>query len=208
MIDHFQVSTLAGFGLDRKPLAVRAAGAIMQYLKETQAGALAQFTSLRSYSTSEFMALDPATRRNLELTDTLRGKDARSVSLLGVLDGTRTAMGGRLLRSWLSQPLLDRAALEQRLDRVQLFFDDALLRAKTPRLAEAMPDLERAVGRVISGHAVPRDLVAIRSALQIVPNLARVSGTLRQTGRLILRPMCSICSSARSSKSRPTRRRA
>jgi DNA mismatch repair protein MutS len=173
--DHFQVTTLAGFGLDRKPLAVRAAGAIVQYLQETQAGVLAQFTSLRSYATSEFMTLDPATRRNLELTDTLRGKDAtRSVSLLSVLDHTRTAMGSRLLRAWLSQPLLDRAALEQRLDRVQVFFDDALLRAKVRELLKQVPDLERAVGRIISGHAAPRDLVAIRAALQIVPDLDRV----------------------------------
>jgi DNA mismatch repair protein MutS len=174
LIDHFQVTTLAGFGLDRQPLAVRAAGAILHYLKETQAGALAQFTSLRSYSTGEFMALDPATRRNLELTDALHGKDTRNVSLLGVLDGTRTPMGGRLIRSWLSQPLLDRAALEQRLDRVQQFFDDTLLRAKVRELLKATPDLERAVGRVISGHAVARDLVAIRSALQIVPSLVTV----------------------------------
>ena len=121
------------------------------------------------------MALDPATRRNLELVDTLRGKDtSRSVSLLSVLDQTRTAMGGRLLRAWLSQPLLDRAALEQRLDRVQLFFDDALLRAKTRELLKAMPDLERAVSRVIGGHAAPRDLVAIRSTLENVPNLMSV----------------------------------
>jgi DNA mismatch repair protein MutS len=153
---------------------MRAAGAILQYLKETQAGALAQFISLRSYSTGEFMALDPATRRNLELTDALHGKDARTLSLLGVIDCTRTAMGGRLIRSWLSQPLLDRAALEQRLDRVQLFVDDALLRAKVRELLKSIPDLERAVGRVISGHAAPRDLVAIRSALQIIPNLVNV----------------------------------
>jgi DNA mismatch repair protein MutS len=173
LLDHFQVSTLAGFGLDKKPLAIRAAGAIIQYLKETQSGALAQLNSLHSYSTSEFMALDPATRRNLELTDTLRGKDNK-LSLLGVLDQTRTAMGGRLLRSWLSQPLLDRPALEARFNRVHVFFDDALLRAKLRELLKPMPDLERAVSRVISGHAVPRDLVAIRTALQIVPNLVRV----------------------------------
>jgi DNA mismatch repair protein MutS len=174
LLDHFQVTTLAGFGLDRKPLAVRAAGAILHYLKETQAGALAQFTSLRSYSTGEFMALDPATRRNLELTDALHGRDTRSVSLLGVLDATRTAPGGRLIRAWLSQPLLDRAALEQRLDRVQVFFDNALLRAKLRDVLKGMPDLERAVGRVVSNHAASRDLAAIRSALQIVPNLVTV----------------------------------
>ncbi len=174
LIDHFQVTTLAGFGLDRKPLAVRAAGAILQYLKETQAGALAQFTGLRSYSISEFMVLDPATRRNLELTDALHGKDARSASLLAVLDGTRTALGGRLIRSWLSQPLLDRAALEQRLGWVQRFYGDALLRANVRELLKSIPDLERAVGRVISGHAAARDLVAIRSALENIPNLDKI----------------------------------
>lgn len=175
--DHFQVSTLTGFGLDRKPLAVRAAGAIVQYLKETQAGALAQLTGLRSYATSEFMALDPATRRNLELTDTLRGKDgARGVSLLSVLDKTQTAMGGRLLRAWLSQPLLDRAALEQRLDRVQRFFDDASLRAKTRDLLKSIPDFERAVNRVVGGAATPRDLTTIRAALEAVPHLRQVVG--------------------------------
>jgi DNA mismatch repair protein MutS len=171
------VSTLTGFGLDRKPLAVRAAGAIVQYLKETQAGALAQLTGLRSYTTSEFMALDPATRRNLELTDTLRGKDgARGVSLLSVLDKTQTAMGGRLLRAWLSQPLLDRAALEQRLDRVQRFFDDASLRAKTRDLLKSIPDFERAVNRVVGGAATPRDLTTIRAALEAVPHLRQVVG--------------------------------
>ena len=172
--DHFQVATLAGFGLDRKPLATRAAGAIVQYLRETQAGTLAQFTSLHSYATSEFMALDPATRRNLELTDGLRGKESpRSVSLLGVIDQTRTAMGGRLLRAWLSQPLLDRAALEQRLDRVQRFYDDALLRAKVRELLKSIPDLERAVSRIIGGHAAPRDLIAIRATLEMIPSLAK-----------------------------------
>jgi DNA mismatch repair protein MutS len=102
--------------------------------------------------------------------------------LLAVLDCTRTAMGGRLIRSWLSQPLLDRAALEQRLDLVQLFCDDALLRAKTRELLKSIPDLERAVGRVVSGHAAPRDLVAIRSALQVIPNL-RCFGTRKAGAR-------------------------
>ncbi len=186
--DHFQTSTLAGFGLDAQPLAIRAAGVIIQYLKETQAGALAQFNSLRSYSTSEFMTLDPATRRNLELTDTLRGRDAK-LSLLGVIDLTRTAMGGRLIRSWLSQPLLDRSSLEQRLDRVQAFYTDTTLRAKTRELLKSMPDLERAVGRVVSNNAAPRDLVAIRSALEIVPNLPEV---LKPPGGFPLDPVPDI----------------
>jgi DNA mismatch repair protein MutS len=178
LLDHFQTSTLAGFGIDGQSLAIRAAGAIGQYLRETQPGALAQLSSLHSYSTERFMALDPATRRNLELTETLRERKVPG-SLLGVLDATCTAMGGRLLRAWLSQPLLDRAELEARLDRVQAFFDDALTRAKTRQVLKEMPDLERAVGRVVSGSAAPRDMVAIRRALELVPGLQHAISNLQ-----------------------------
>ncbi len=178
LLDHFQTATLAGFGIDGQSLAVRAAGAIGQYLRETQPGALAQLSSLRAYATDRFMALDPATRRNLELTETLRERKVHG-SLLGVLDATRTAMGGRLLRAWLSQPLLDRAELEARLDRVQAFFDDALARAKTRDVLKDIPDLERAVGRVVSGNAAPRDMAAIRRTLERVPDLQLATSNLQ-----------------------------
>ncbi len=182
LLDHFEVSTLAGFGIDGQSLAIRAAGAIGQYLRETQPGALALLSSLRAYATDRFMALDPATRRNLELTETLRERKTHG-SLLGVIDATRTAMGGRLLRAWISQPLLDRAELEARLDRVQSFFDDALTRARTRDGLKEMPDLERAVGRVVSGHAAPRDMLAIRRALERVPDLQRAISNLTQASR-------------------------
>ncbi len=100
LLDHLQVSTLQAFGCEGQPLAVCAAGAIVQYLRETQVAGLAQITSLSTYSTAMFMTLDPATRRNLELTESLRGGGVRG-SLLGVLDATRTPMGARLLRAWL-----------------------------------------------------------------------------------------------------------
>ena len=177
LLDHFDVATLAGFGIDGQSLAIRAAGAISQYLRETQPGALAQLSSLRSYSTERFMALDPATRRNLELTETIRERKTQG-ALLGVLDATRTAMGGRLLRARISQPLLDRAELEMRLDQVQAFFADALTRAKTREVLKGIPDLERAVGRAVSGSAAPRDMVAIRRALQLIPDLQSAIGHL------------------------------
>src|SRR5512135_701142 len=189
--DHFQTATLAGFGLDSQPLAIRAAGAIIQYLQEAQPGALAQFNSLRSYSTSEFMTLDPATRRNLEIVDTLRGRDNK-LSLVGVIDMTRTAMGSRLIRWWLSQPLLDRASLEQRLYLVQAFFDDTLLRAKLRELLKSMPDLERAVGRVVSGNAAPRDLMGIRAALEILPDLINLAQSLKVPHGLTLDPTADV----------------
>jgi len=111
LLDHFKVSTLQAFGCEGQPLAVRAAGAIVQYLHETQLAGLAQITSLFTYSTAAFMTLDPAARRNLELTEAIRGGGAHG-SLLGVLDLTRTPMGARLLRAWLGQPLLERPRLE------------------------------------------------------------------------------------------------
>ena len=111
LLDHFGAASLAGFGCEDKPLAVRAAGGLLQYLQETQKDGLAQITGLRTYSTAEFMTLDEATRRNLELTESIRGGTVQG-SLLGVLDATLTPMGGRELRRRLSQPLLDVAALE------------------------------------------------------------------------------------------------
>lgn len=170
LLDHFQVGTLAGFGCEGQPLAVCAAGAIIQYLRETQIQGLKQITGLATYSTSAFMTLDAATRRNLELTETIRGKSSQG-SLLGVLDSTRTPMGARLLRAWLSQPLLDRAQIEARLDRVAALAQDTLARESAIAALKTMPDLERQATRVLSGAATPRDLLAIRRALEQAPAL-------------------------------------
>jgi len=111
---HFEASTLDGAGLKNRRLAIRAAGAILQYIKETEPNALSLLKNLRVYSLSEFMTLDAATRRNLELTETLRG--ATEGSLLGVLDRCVTPMGKRLLRQWVSQPLLDAKGIRRRQD--------------------------------------------------------------------------------------------
>ncbi len=167
LLDHFRVSTLEGFGCEGKPLAIRAAGAIIQYLQETQKGSLAQLTTLRTYSTERFMVLDPATRRNLELTETLRERKTQG-SLLGVLDRTLTPMGGRLLRARLAQPLVDRKAIEARLDEVAAFVDDGVLRARVRESLKDFPDLERLANRVLGSIATPRDLVGIRRALEAV----------------------------------------
>jgi len=181
LLDHFQVSTLAGFGCEGQPLAIRAAGAIVQYLRETQMQGLAQITGLTTYSTSVFMTLDAATRRNLEITETIRGKVTHG-SLLGVLDATRTPMGARLLRMWLSQPLLDRGKVEARLERVDAFARDTMARESAAAALKAMPDLERQTTRVMSGSATPRDLAAIRRALEAVPALhSAVAGAIHES---------------------------
>ena len=170
LLDHFGVATLDGFGCAGKSLAIRAAGAIIHYLRETQKGALAQIVTLRTYSTARFMMLDAATRRNLELTETIRERKVRG-SLLGILDLTLTPMGGRLLRARLAQPLLDRAELEARLDEVQAFYENTIVRGRVREALKGMPDLERLTNRVLAGVATPRDLVGIRKALEAVSAL-------------------------------------
>src|SRR5262249_25972866 len=109
LLDHFHTATLDGFGCAGMPLAISAGGAVVQYLNDTQPSALAQLVDLRTYTTDRFMLLDGATRRNLELTRSMRG--TAQGSLLGVLDRTLTPMGARLLHTWLNQPLLERAAI-------------------------------------------------------------------------------------------------
>ena len=141
ILSHFQAAALDGFGLKGQSLAIRAAGAILQYLKETQADALKLLTGLHSYSLSEFMTLDAATRRNLELTETLKGE--RKDSLLGSLDHTVTPMGKRLIHQWVSQPLLEVDKIKRRLDGVELFFERGLQRAELREAFKPLADIER-----------------------------------------------------------------
>ena len=151
-------------------LAICAAGAILQYLGETQPAALNLLTGLRTYSLSEFMILDTSTRRNLELTETLRSGEVKG-SLLGVLDHTITPMGKRLLRQWVSKPLLDVTRIRERQDGVEFFSENGLLRAELRASLKPLGDLERMVNRVLGGSAQPRDLVAIRDTLRRLPGL-------------------------------------
>jgi len=170
LLEHFGVTTLDGFGLAGMPLAVQAAGAIVQYLGETQRAALSQLTQLASYSTSQFMVLDAYTRRNLEIFETARSRSVKG-SLLGVLDLTQTAMGGRLLRRWLGQPLLDLTQLTARQEAIQTFYDNTPLRTEVVTLLRQVGDLERLANRAGQRIATPRDLVALRHTLAIVPRL-------------------------------------
>ncbi len=176
LLTHFQVASLDGFGLRGMPRAIRAAGALLQYLRETQPSALNLLTRLSTYSLSEFMVLDAATRRNLELTETIRNGQVEG-SLLSVLDYTVTPMGKRLLRQWVSKPLLDLKAIQQRQDAVEAFVQNGLLRAELRATMRSLADLERLVNRIIAGHATPRDLVALRTTLRILPHLLKILST-------------------------------
>ena len=182
LLDHFGASSLAGFGCEDKPLAVRAAGGLLQYLQEAQKDGLAQITGLRTYSTAEFMTLDEATRRNLELTESIRGGTVQG-SLLGVLDATLTPMGGREIRRRLSQPLLDVTALNRRLDALTAWHDDAPARIELRQILRGLGDLERWTNRCVQGIALPRDLVGIREALARVEKLEARSWKLEAGGQ-------------------------
>jgi DNA mismatch repair protein MutS len=169
LLQHFGTQSLAGFGLDDRPQAMRAAGVVLQYINETQRSSAAQITTLRAYTTGAFMLLDPQTRRNLELLEGSSGKAAGS--LVGVLDTTRTPMGARLIRRWLSQPLLDLDRLHHRQDSVACVLGDGLMRATLRQELGRIGDMERVVNRVMQGVSVatPRDLANLRQALRALP---------------------------------------
>lgn len=168
--DHFRVSTLDGYGLGNMPMAICAAGAALQYLRSTQKNSLAQLTTIRPYSTDNFMVLDPFTRRNLELTQTIRSGKTRG-SVLDVLDKCVTAMGARLLRTWMIQPLLDLKRLNARLDAVEALTRDEALRQEIRDGLRQVSDIERLVNRLLIGKALPRDLIGLRDSLSVIPAL-------------------------------------
>ncbi|HEY59604.1 MAG TPA: DNA mismatch repair protein MutS [Anaerolineae bacterium] len=172
LIDHFKVASLDGFGLRSKHFAARASGAIIQYLQETDQRTLKIVRKLSTYSTKEFMVLDAETRRNLELTETLRESKSAG-SLLGVIDYTINPLGKRLIRQWLRKPLLDIQIIQKRLDYVESFTEDGILRNDIQLQLKSFSDLERIISRIVSGHAMPRDLVALRSSLQYLPQLKK-----------------------------------
>lgn len=166
----FQVSSLEGLGLKSLPLAVRAVGALLKYLQETQKGLAEVQFNFSTYSLNDFMVLDAETRRNLELTETLRDNKPEG-SLLGVLDRTKTPMGKRMLRAWVNKPLLDLEQINARLDAVDFFHKNGILRQNLEHLLAELHDIERIVGRLNNANARPGDLVALREDLHTIPQL-------------------------------------
>ena len=172
LLEHFETPSLEGLGLAGLTPAAVAAGAVIAYLRENQQALLPQVSRISYHRSDGFMGLDAVTRRNLELFVSLR-PDAPQSSLLAVIDHTRTAMGARLLRRWLGQPLLDVGEIARRQDGVQLFFDSAVRRGRVLSILAKLPDLERILARVGAGSATARDLVALRRGLELVPDLQR-----------------------------------
>ena len=193
LLSHFKILTLESFGCDGKDLIVSASGAIVQYLARTQKSSKLQLRNLAIYSTDTFMALDWHTRRNLELFTAGRN-ESKELSLLTALDRTKTPMGGRLLRQWLGQPLLDLQELEQRLDAVDHFYLDGLKRANSISTLGKISDMERVVGRIVSGVVTPRELISLKEGLTVIPSLRDLVDTSNlEWLRIQLTPMPDVC---------------
>ena len=169
----FRVNTLIGLGVEEFPTGLLAAGALLQYLYDTQKTDLEHFTHIYSYLTSRYMLLDSSTRRNLELTETLREKQKRG-SLLWVLDKTKTAMGARLLRNYIEQPLIEKDEMEKRLDAIQELNQDSISRDEIREYLNPIYDLERLLSKVTYKTANPRDLIAFRNSLEMLPPIKTV----------------------------------
>ncbi|WP_330581298.1 DNA mismatch repair protein MutS [Mediterraneibacter catenae] len=168
LLDHFKVSSFAGLGLADYDCGVISAGALLQYLLETQKNDLSNLTHITPYTSGKFMMLDSSTRRNLELCETLREKQKRG-SLLWVLDKTKTAMGARTLRKYIEQPLIDKKEIEKRLDAVQELKNQAISREELREYLSPVYDLERLIMKITYGSANPRDLTAFRTSLEMLP---------------------------------------
>ena len=167
---HFKVGTLDGLGLRDFEIGTIAAGSVLRYLYETQKNSLSHITRLLTYLPGKYMVIDSSTRRNLELTETLREKQKRG-SLLWVLDKTKTAMGARMLRSFIEQPLIKRQDIEERLDAIEELNRHVITREEMREYLDAIYDLERLMGRVSYKSANPRDLIALMNSLQMLPNI-------------------------------------
>ncbi|MEB3179239.1 MAG: DNA mismatch repair protein MutS [Nostocaceae cyanobacterium] len=178
LLQKFKVRSLEGFGCDDKALAVRAAGGLLEYLEDTQKENQVPLQSLRTYTLSDFLIIDHQTRRNLEITQTVRDGTFHG-SLLWALDRTSTAMGGRALRRWLLQPLLDTKGIRARQDTIQELVEDTSLRNDLRQLLRRIYDLERLTGRAGSGTAHARDLMALADSLSRLPELSRLVADAR-----------------------------
>ena len=173
LLDYYGVATLEAYGVESMPLAIRAAGAIVDYLHYAYKGEQPQLNPLSTYNTASHMTLDPQTRRNLELYEAGRW-DSTDWSLLSALDNTRTPLGARLLRRWVGQPLLDLERLQRRQDGLQFFYDDAFRRNDATSALADISDIERILSRIQTQTAPPRDLLALHRSLAATRKLAQV----------------------------------
>ncbi len=170
LLEHFQVKSLEGLGIADFGCGIIAAGALLRYLTETQKTSLAHMSRIQPYISGNYMMIDSSSRRNLELVETLREKQKRG-SLLWVLDKTKTAMGARMLRSYLEQPLIHQEEIEKRLEAVEELNSQLITREELREYLSPIYDLERLIGRISYQTANPRDLIAFKTSLGMLPHL-------------------------------------
>ncbi len=173
LMQHFKVASMEALGVGDYPMGIVAAGALLQYFYETQKTSLAQLTKITPYTTGKYMIIDTFTRRNLELIETLREKQKRG-SLLWILDKTKTAMGARLLRSYIEQPLLAKDQIEARQKAIKALNSSLIDRDELREYLNPIYDLERLIGRIAYKSAGPRDLIAFKNSLMMLPHIKRI----------------------------------
>ncbi len=178
LMEHFKVMSLEGLGLADYNIGSVCAGALMLYLRETQKTSLEQLSSVTTYTTGKYMIIDTSTRRNLELVETLREKQKRG-SLLWVLDKTKTAMGARLLRSYIEQPLIQKEAILKRQNTVEEINSSLITREELREYLNPIYDLERLIGRIAYNSATPRDMTAFKTSIQMIPHIKRLLGEFK-----------------------------
>ncbi len=178
LMEHFKVMSLEGLGLADYNIGSVCAGALMLYLRETQKNSLEQLSSVTTYTTGKYMIIDTSTRRNLELVETLREKQKRG-SLLWVLDKTKTAMGARLLRSYIEQPLIQKEAILKRQNTVEEINSSLITREELREYLNPIYDLERLIGRIAYNSATPRDMTAFKTSIQMIPHIKRLLGEFK-----------------------------
>lgn len=176
LLKHFKVMSLDSLGCSQKRLAISAAGALLHYLQETQKNTLSNINSFRYYTSEEFMVLDETTQRNLELTRSLF-EGIKVGSLLGILDMTMTAMGGRMLRNWFLRPLLNSEEIARRQDAIEEFKENLLLRTNIRSSLEEVSDLERLISRISLGIANARDMVSLKESVRVIPEIIESLGS-------------------------------
>ena len=170
LLMHFKTVNLKGFGIDHLNEGIIAGGVILSYLQETQKSNLSHLNNISLYNYTDYMILDASTRRNLEITFTMQD-GGREGSLVSILDMTNTAMGGRLMKKWVSRPLREKSAIEKRQDSVEELFKDRSIREKLIIELKEIGDLERLIARISTGRANPRELVALKTSLKKIPSI-------------------------------------
>lgn len=186
LLNHFKTVTLKGFGIEQLENGIVAAGIVLHYLQETQRVNLSHLNKISVYNPSDYMILDYSTKRNLEIITSMQ-EGTREGSLISILDKTQTAMGGRLLKKWISAPLRDVNAIQQRLNAVENLTNEKLLRKELINHLKEIGDLERLISKVCTGRANPREIVAVKTSLRKIPEVKELlnkfsDNTLKKIG--------------------------